>query len=119
MKFQRSKTRSIVFEPIRFFMYVLAKPINMTNVLNKIDNKSKKLSLEDSVYAVSLYGSYRTKEIMSAEYFKEFITLEFEDFSAKSIKQYDRYLSNIYGDYMQLPPLEKRVTRHGFSAYYK
>ncbi len=29
------------------------------------------------------------------------------------------YLRNIYGDYMQLPPPEKRVTHHDFRAYIK
>ena len=32
-------------------------------------------------------------------------------------KNYDAVLSRIYGDYMQLPPLEKRVPQHGYTAY--
>lgn len=34
-------------------------------------------------------------------------------------KGYDEWLSNYYGDYMQLPPTEKRVTHHRFIAYKK
>lgn len=32
----------------------------------------------------------------------------FEDVKLKACKEYDEYLSFLYGDYMQLPPLEKR-----------
>ena len=31
---------------------------------------------------------------------------------------YDKYLSNAYGNYMKLPPLEKRVAHHDFIAYW-
>ncbi len=32
---------------------------------------------------------------------------------------YDQWLRGKYGDYMQLPPEEKRVSHHRFTAYYK
>jgi len=33
-------------------------------------------------------------------------------------KNYDEYLKNGYGDYWNLPPIEKRVTHHFFDAYW-
>ena len=36
----------------------------------------------------------------------------FEDTSFKAIKKYDMYLRQVFGDYMQLPPVEKRRS-HG------
>ena len=34
-------------------------------------------------------------------------------------EKYDKYLSSIYGDYMKLPPLDKRVAPHDilFSSF--
>ena len=39
--------------------------------------------------------------------------IKFEDVKAPVFQGYDRYLSNLYGDYMKIPPVEKRE-RHMF-----
>ena len=36
-----------------------------------------------------------------------------------AIKNYSIYLSNLFGDYMKLPPKDKQVTHHDFEAYWK
>lgn len=47
------------------------------------------------------------------------IDIQFEDRIYMSIKDYDNYLSGLYGDYLKLPPVEKRVSTHTFDAYWK
>jgi lipopolysaccharide cholinephosphotransferase len=42
------------------------------------------------------------------ECFDEYIEKDFEGYSFKIFKNYDLYLSRLYGDYMTLPPMEKR-----------
>lgn len=49
----------------------------------------------------------------------EFIRTPFEDRRFTIMKDYDAYLSNGYGNYMQLPPKEKQITHHQFEAYWK
>ena len=51
--------------------------------------------------------------------FEEYVNLEFEGRAFKAIRQYDKWLTICYGDYMQLPPVEKRVGKHRITAYYK
>ena len=49
--------------------------------------------------------------------FRSFIDGEFEGKHYKIPAGYDEYLRSLYGDYMQLPPPEKRVSTHRFKAY--
>lgn len=49
----------------------------------------------------------------------EYIDVEFEGHSFKAIKEYDAFLRNVYGDYMQLPPESQRVAHHFYKAYRK
>lgn len=42
----------------------------------------------------------------------------FEDRQYESYAEYDYYLKRMYGDYMKLPPEEKRIT-HDFDAWWK
>lgn len=50
--------------------------------------------------------------------FKELISVDFENHSFKCIKDWDKYLKLTYGDYMELPPIEKRVQTHSAHKYY-
>ena len=54
---------------------------------------------------------------MEKEIFEEYCTVPFEGNYYAAPVQYDKYLRNLYGDYMQLPPSEKRVTNHLYHSY--
>ena len=54
-----------------------------------------------------------------ADLFEEFVDVEFEGKTFKAIRQYDAWLKVCYHDYMKLPPIDKRVGKHGIVAYYK
>lgn len=45
------------------------------------------------------------------------ITFENEIFNVP--KQYEQFLEVVYGNYMELPPEDKRVTRHDFNVYWR
>lgn len=45
---------------------------------------------------------------MPGRYFDEMQDMEFEGFTFRVFKEYDRYLTALYGDYMSLPPKEKQ-----------
>ena len=65
------------------------------------------------------FSPYGVKEIMEKDIFTEVETLPFEEETFCCLKKYNKYLTNIYGDYMQLPPEEKRITHHDFEAYWR
>ena len=54
--------------------------------------------------------SLKLNKVMPYEMFENYTTIEFENHQFMTIKKYDEYLKTIYGDYMQLPPVDKRTT---------
>ena len=44
--------------------------------------------------------------------FENYTDLPFEDASFRAFARWDDYLKQEFGDYMQLPPVEKRKSHH-------
>ena len=59
-------------------------------------------------------GRWGTKEIIDKKLWEPCCHLEFEHESFSAPKDWDSFLTQIYGDYMKLPPVEQRVN-HGWS----
>ena len=60
----------------------------------------------------------KIKEHYPISYFKNYVEVEFEDSRFLSILEYKKYLNYVYGNYMQLPPIENRKPTHSFNTYY-
>ena len=60
-----------------------------------------------------------TKQYHNLKDWSSTVMLEFEGREFCAMNGYDNVLRNCYGDYMQLPPEEKRVLKHGFIVVYK
>ena len=75
------------------------------------------MKIKKSPYMGGYVWGYGKKEIMGKEVFDVKNTMIFEGRSCNVPSGYDKYLSKLYGDYMTLPPIEKRVLTHGFVAY--
>lgn len=58
------------------------------------------------------------KDVGPGSRFEGYALVKFEGREFKTIKDYDTYLRQIYGDYMKLPPENKRRS-HGVEAYWK
>ena len=63
------------------------------------------------------YERTEFRETKTTEVFDELIDIEFEGKKYAAPKRYDEYLTIMYGDYMKLPPEDKQVTHHIFTAY--
>lgn len=66
-----------------------------------------------------LLSRYFMKDVFPAKYFKKAVKVLFEGEYYDAPEDWDLYLKKIYGDYMQLPPIEQQVGHHYFKAYYK
>lgn len=61
---------------------------------------------------VCAFGEYFKKEYQEKSWYEDFELLPFGHLRVKVPKEYDAFLKHIYGDYMKLPPEEKRVSHH-------
>lgn len=57
-------------------------------------------------------GMWGRKEIVPSEWYGEGTELIFEGLKVNAPTEYDKWLTQVYGDYMTMPPVEKRVTHH-------
>lgn len=117
-RYFRSKTHSFWIEPIRLLLFIYSRILDPKKLLRAVDEENLKHPFDQSLYAGCVCGSYRKKEIMKKSTFENYINVEFEGQLFKCIRNYDEYLTKHYGDYMRLPPEEKRVTHHTYKAYY-
>ena len=57
-------------------------------------------------------GAWGKKEIMPAHWYGKGTELNFEGLTVMGPEHWEKWLTQVYGDYMQLPPVEKRVSHH-------
>ena len=62
---------------------------------------------------------YKMRLVFPKALFNDTVEVDFEGLKLIAPAEYDKFLRIVYGDYMQLPPVEKRITHHHFTAYYK
>lgn len=74
---------------------------------------------ETSEYAIDIVMPWKRDVMCERSVFEEVIDVPFEGINVSIMKNYDRYLSLKYGDYMQIPPKHERVPHHGFTAFWK
>ncbi len=117
-RFFRSKTRSIIYEPVRLACFILSRFFSKKALISKVEGTYKQ-QFGTTAYCACVCGSYRAKEILPTAVYEEYTELEFEGGKFMALKNYDTYLTAIYGDYMTLPPKEKQISHHSFTAYYK
>ena len=84
---------------------------------NKICNEVCKYSYDQNKLAGAILGSNGLKEVMDRKNFDDYVYLDFEGKKYPAIIGYETYLTNLYSDYMTLPPLEKRVSHHFYDIY--
>lgn len=84
----------------------------------KINELVKRYNSSEVDQIVVLDTPYGLKTVMNRDVFGDAVELEFEGEKFFAPIDYDKYLRTLYGDYMQLPPVDKRVSSHGFKAYW-
>ena len=91
--------------------YLIGKRVN--KVLAEYNNqRTREVSIWDNGYGITKFFYF------PSDLFDEYEDVVFDGVRCRIIKGYDSFLRMYYGDYMQLPPLEKQVPSHDYRAYY-
>lgn len=107
-----------LLKPIKYLWFKWATLRGARNLAFKTEKLAKKYKRKDClVWANTSIGD--KKELLPKEVFETLDEYEFNGEKFTSMKNYDAYLSSMYGDYMKLPPKDKQITHHHYIAYYK
>ena len=91
----------------------IAGKFNKEKLIERYVGFCKKYKNQECRYIQDL--TWGTKAVPRA-LFDEIVDYQFNDITVKGFKDYDTYLKRVYGDYMQLPPEDQRVS-HGIKAW--
>lgn len=97
-----------VYKTIGFF----ARKHYRHGLLKKLDSIAKSHNYEDAKNVMLYPGAYGRRDIYNKEWFANDVQLPFEGMMVSVPKCYDKYLTHLFGDYMQFPPEEERKSRH-------
>lgn len=111
--------RSLLKNAVLALSHLITSFIPYSFIVLKIINNAKAAKCEKSAHCGCLVWGYGLKEIIPRRALAESIRLPFEDCAFSAPKGYDMYLKSLFGNYMELPPVEKRQTHHSFKAYWK
>lgn len=85
-------------------------------LLNFLQKLSKKIIIhwqyEKTKYIGNIVAGEENKDVRLRTIFNEGISIQFEGKSFLIPKQWDKYLSQVYGDYMKLPPKDLQKPHH-------
>lgn len=93
-------------------------PFSSHFILKVINCISRKYGYEECSQVCSFGSRTALREILPREVFDEYMAVDFEEGTYLAPKGYARYLQQKYGNYMELPPEEKRVSSHDSQAYW-
>lgn len=80
---------------------------------NKMNRYAIKWTFGSTKHAgVTMITHYGERELMDYDVFADKSVVYFNEYQCFAPVGWDTYLSNLYGDYMKLPPVEKRNTDH-------
>lgn len=96
--------KKAIKHPVRWLYPTLYSAVGAREKLYK--------SIRHSGMVANYCGQWGKKEVVPETWYAEGAQLEFEGIMVTAPKEYVKWLTQVYGNYMQLPPLEKQVTHH-------
>lgn len=86
-------------------------------LLKKMERICRRYDFNKAKNVMAYSGSYGEREVFPKSWLEGVVKMPFEGLSVNLFGGYDKYLHQLYGDYMQMPPIEKRISHHN-KAYF-
>lgn len=104
--------KRIIFSFVHLFSYKFLRK-NLEKLVYRFDYDKSEYVAQMDCFSDGKQNMYLKKDL------EETVYHEFEGYQVKIPRNYDAMLRQLYGDYMQLPPEEKRIGHHFYSIYKK
>ncbi len=105
---------SFLYKVISFILHLVGLLFDKQRKLQWYDKLSqwtgKEKTQQINIYN-GLFSQIGTKKY-SKDIIKGYVPVRFEEMEVMAIVGYDSYLTELYGDYMVLPPEEQRIPKH-------
>lgn len=111
-EYYKGKPKQASFQKKAMSLFAKIAIKDVFEAKDKRNELFKKISYQPTEYIANFYGAWAKKEIVPADVFSEGVDALFEGRTVRVPTNYDAYLSHVYGNYMQLPPENKRVSHH-------
>ena len=112
-----TNTKSLLNSLIRYVSVVIFYFTNTNKYVEQIDELAKSRAVADYEQVDYLIYKDMNKPVWKREWLEQVIVGTFEGEEFMIPKHYHEILTSDYGDYMQLPPLEQRVSHHDFKLW--
>ena len=97
---------------IKPLLIPIFKGVGSQHLKNKMVTLATTYPYEKSEYVADVVWGFGEKEVMKRSDFEDLIYLDFEGHQFKALAKWDEFLTNSYGDYMKLPPVEERENHY-------
>lgn len=84
-----------------------------------MEREMKRYPFERGEFVGNFTSQYGGRELMHRSSWDSYVELEFEGRKFEACIGWNEYLKNIYGDYMQFPPEDKRKGHHIGTVYWR
>lgn len=108
------KTHGTIRKAGKFIYHKIVSPYMFLPIMKKI---AESTAYDSEKNGINYFTSLGTRDTFYPRYFDNAVDMSFESITVKAPEKWHERLSQLYSDYMRLPPVEKRKT-HCIDAYW-
>lgn len=116
-----SKLKGWLRTLLKFIAISILRPLPTHKIIRMINENASKISYDEAKFIGAIvdcaHGASREK--IAKEIFEPRISFDFAGEKFWGPKGFDVYLSNLYGNYMNMPKEKNRKTHHDYTGYWK